>query len=75
MHSLIHLLVYLFKRPVNTKRWPNAGSMLVQRRRRWTNIEPALGQRLVFLGVHSFILSFIISFIEFYSFIFLFMHQ
>ena len=38
---------------------PDAGSMLVQRRRRWTNIEPALGQCIVlnigscFLGVWS----------------------
>ena len=32
----------------NTTRWPNIGSMLVHRLRRWTNIEPALGQLLVF---------------------------
>ena len=32
----------------NTKRVPNAGFMLGQRRRRWPNIKPALGQRLVF---------------------------
>ena len=34
----------------NTRSWPNAGSLLVQRRRRWTNIEPILGQRVVFSG-------------------------
>ena len=34
---------YLFDRPANTRCWPNAGSMLGQRRRRWTNIEPAFG--------------------------------
>ena len=33
-------------RPLLTKRSPNAGSTLGQRRRRWTNIEPALSQAL-----------------------------
>ena len=33
-----------------TNRAPDAGLMLVQRRRRWTNIEPALGQGVVFAG-------------------------
>ena len=32
----------------NTRREPDAGWMLVRRRRRWTNIQPALGSRLVF---------------------------
>ena len=32
---------------VNMRRWPNAGLMLGHRRRRWTNITPTLGQRLV----------------------------
>ena len=32
----------------NTMYLPNAGSMLVHRLRRWPNIEPALGRRLVF---------------------------
>ena len=36
--------------PENTRRWPNAGLMLAQRRRRWANISPTLGQRLVFAG-------------------------
>ena len=31
-----------------TTRWPNAGLMLAQRSRRWANINPALGQRLMF---------------------------
>ena len=35
---------------VNTGRWPNAGLMSVQRRSRWTNINPALGQRPVLAG-------------------------
>ena len=39
--------------PANTRRWPSAGLMLAQRRRRWVNISPALGQRLVFSGLTS----------------------
>ena len=30
--------------------WHNAGLMLAQRRRRWANISPALGQHVVFSG-------------------------
>ena len=37
--------------PVNTERWSNGGSMLAHRLRRWPNIDPTLGQRLVFAGV------------------------
>ena len=33
------------------KRSPDAGSMLGQRRRRWPNIDPALGDRFVFAGI------------------------
>ena len=36
--------------PANTIRWPNVGSKLGRRRRRWANIEPTLGQRIVFAG-------------------------
>ena len=36
--------------PANTRRWPNAGLLLAQRRRRWVNISPALSQSLVFTG-------------------------
>ena len=36
--------------PANTSRWPYIGMMLAQRRRRWANISPALGKRLVFVG-------------------------
>ena len=36
--------------PANTRRGPNAGLMLGQRRRRWANINPALGPRLVLAG-------------------------
>ena len=32
----------------NTRRWPDAFSMLDQRLRRWPNIKRASGQRLVF---------------------------
>ena len=35
----------------NTTCSPNAGLMLAQRRRRWANIRPALGQRGVFVGL------------------------
>ena len=34
--------------PANTTHSPNAGAMLCQRRRRWPNNVPALGERLVF---------------------------
>ena len=34
--------------PEDTRRWTNAGLMLVHRLRRWTNIKTALEQRLVF---------------------------
>ena len=33
--------------PANMRLSPNVGTMLGQRRRRWTNIEPTLGERLV----------------------------
>ena len=35
--------------PANTRRWPNVGLLLDQRRRRWVNIKPTLCQRLVFV--------------------------
>ena len=37
----------------DTRRWPNAGLMLGQRRRRWANINTVLAQRLVFAGIIS----------------------
>ena len=37
----------------NTRTWPNVVSMLAQRRWRWANIETALGQILVFAGLHK----------------------
>ena len=36
--------------PANTKCSANGGLMLVQRRRRWTNITPTLAQRFVLAG-------------------------
>ena len=36
--------------PANTTRLSNAGLMLAERRRRWDNISPVLGQRVVFAG-------------------------
>ena len=35
------------KYPVNNRPWPNVGLMLGQRRVRWTNTKPTLGQRLM----------------------------
>ena len=34
--------------PANTRHSPIAGAMLVQRLRRWPNIEPAMGECLAF---------------------------
>ena len=42
--------------PANTRRWVDVGTMLGQRHRRWTNIEPTLAQCLVFLGIAGGIL-------------------
>ena len=39
--------------PANTRHSPNVGSMLGQRRRRWTIIEPTLGECLVFFMLSS----------------------
>ena len=33
--------------PANTRRWPNVGLLVGQRRRRWPNGNPELGQGLV----------------------------
>ena len=35
--------------PANTSHWPDAGLMLAQRLRLWSNINPALGEWLVFV--------------------------
>ena len=40
--------------PANTRTWPNSVSILDQRRRRWANIETALGQVLVFADIGLF---------------------
>ena len=37
----------------NTRRWPNVGLMLGQRRRRWASISPTVGQRIVFAGLSN----------------------
>ena len=39
-----------FHQSVNTEQTPNVGLMLVQRRRRWANIDPTLSECLVFAG-------------------------
>ena len=38
-------------RPANTGHSPKVGSMLAQRLRRWSNIEPTLDECFVFAGV------------------------
>ena len=45
------LMLYASNNPANTTRCPNAGLMLPHRLRRWGNISPALGQRVVFAGL------------------------
>ena len=37
--------------PSSETHWPSAGSTLFQRRRRWPNVKPALGQCVLFVGV------------------------
>ena len=37
--------------PANTRCWPNVGLKLAHRLRRWPNISPTLGQRLVVAGM------------------------
>ena len=39
--------------PANTRLLANADLMLVQRRRRWTNIKAALAKRFVFAGLYT----------------------
>ena len=41
--DLIHI-------PANTRRLPNVGTMLDQRRRRWANVVLTLGECFVFVG-------------------------
>ena len=41
------MCIVLLTIPANTRHWTNVGSMLVQCRRRWANIRPALVQRVV----------------------------
>ena len=36
---------------VNTRDWPNAGSLLAQRLWRWPNNDPALGERILSAGI------------------------
>ena len=43
--------ITFFPLPVTTVHCLTVRLMLDQRRRRWSNIKPALGQRLVFVGV------------------------
>ena len=47
------LLSNLWLNPSNTGHSPNVVSLLVQRQRRWANIETALGECLVFARLGS----------------------
>ena len=46
-----YILVSSKIKMTQNRRSPNAGLMMGQRRRRWANINPALGKRLVFAGM------------------------
>ena len=59
------LRFYTRKIPTDTRRLTNAGSMFAHRLRRWTNIKPALVQRLVFAGICSAIHASLFDFISF----------
>ena len=48
--GLIGLISGHLLHPANTKSLSKVGSMLAHRLRRWSNIEPTLGERLVFAG-------------------------
>ena len=52
LHSLIlFVFIQILNRiPFDSQRRPDVGLMLAHRLRRWTNIKPTLGQRLVFAG-------------------------
>ena len=43
--------------PASTRRWPIVGLTLDQRRGRWANVSPTVGQRLVFAGNTIFFLN------------------
>ena len=51
------LCVMIDTPPANTTRSPNVGLALGQRRRRWTNAKPTLGERVTLLGFYQAILS------------------
>ena len=42
--------------PANTRRWSSVGSLLSQRRRLWSNIDPTLGQRIMFIELKEHII-------------------
>ena len=48
VHSPLCLHTSFTLCPADTRRWTNVGLMLVQRRRRWASLKPALVQCLVF---------------------------
>ena len=66
-----YITVYLWNAsiggvPTNTKRRPNAGLRLAQRRRRWANFRPTLGQRPVFARVCLFLCTWLYTTVQLY---------
>ena len=47
-----HVFFVMRGLPANTRRCPDVGPMLGQRRRRWPSVGPTSGQRLVFAGLN-----------------------
>ena len=47
-YNLLELYRTSTQQPTNTRRDPNAGLLLGQRRRRWNTIHPALAKHIVF---------------------------
>ena len=47
--------------PANTSPSPNVGAMLGQRRRRWPNITPTLGERQMLTGIAALTFNYILS--------------
>ena len=47
---ITHSVMCTLPNPANTRRSANVGTLLAYRLRRWANIIPTLGERLVFAG-------------------------
>ena len=55
--SVTRLIFNVSFHPANTRRSPNAGTMLAHRLRRWANIVPTLGERPVFAGHYAILMT------------------